>query len=491
MLFDGIKTQVKDFFEHHKDDISPGLYRLESRLRTEKKFVFEREIFPFFYLNTGKESHKNEVHEQWAMGSAYNFVSQTESLNSIDLLKEVRSFLNRYADEQTNIYSALRFDSQSHDSSIWQPLTRGVCFLPQVELIKQADEYRIIINIFVNNPEDIEKLKENIFDTLNQTGVIFKSQKVVVNKRNSNSSIEKSIQKKEVPVKQDWRRLVNDTLGRIKKHEAEKVVLARMAYVDLEKNKSDNKKSQAHDISQAESFDYKLYDIIQELHKNNSNTVIFACANDRHATFLGATPEKIFQNRNGVLTSEALAGTVKASDDKKKNRERSQELLNSEKDIREHNFVRDAIEKALGKYATDIQKSEIKVRHLRTVQHLLTEFKARLLDTESDIDLLSEIHPSPAISGTPVDKALSIIMKTEPFDRGLYAGILGIVQRKSSDFYVALRSGLITDQRLYIFAGAGIVEGSEAEKEWQETENKMTSLVQLLHRHLFNHEEKS
>ena len=113
-------------------------------------------------------------------------------------------------------------------------------------------------------------------------------------------------------------------------------------------------------------------------------------------------------------------------------------------------------------------------------QHLITTFKGKLRKGVKDSELLEKLHPTPAVGGFPTERALRDIAKLEPFDRGWYAGPLGWIAKDSSQFVVGIRSGLTDGKRLHLFSGAGIVEGSVPEKEWEEIENKISDFVTLV-----------
>ena len=93
--------------------------------------------------------------------------------------------------------------------------------------------------------------------------------------------------------------------------------------------------------------------------------------------------------------------------------------------------------------------------------------------------LLESFHPTPAVAGYPVDKALAAIGQQEPFDRGWYAGPVGYIGRESTEFAVAIRCGLVEAERLSLYAGAGLVKGSDCEAEWNEIENKISNFIKV------------
>jgi menaquinone-specific isochorismate synthase len=113
-------------------------------------------------------------------------------------------------------------------------------------------------------------------------------------------------------------------------------------------------------------------------------------------------------------------------------------------------------------------------------RHLRAGLRATLRPDVSTADLLAALHPTPAVGGTPHRRALALIRKLEPFDRGWYAGPVGWIGPEAADFAVAIRSGLVAEHRLALFSGAGLVEGSEAESEWDEIEQKISDFTGIL-----------
>jgi menaquinone-specific isochorismate synthase len=116
------------------------------------------------------------------------------------------------------------------------------------------------------------------------------------------------------------------------------------------------------------------------------------------------------------------------------------------------------------------------------VQHMVTRFRGSLKEDVGDDALLTALHPTPAVGGYPVDGALDRIFRLEPHDRGWYAGPVGWIGADKAGFAVAIRSGLVENDRLTVFAGAGIVKGSDPDREWVETGHKMASLLSLFER---------
>jgi menaquinone-specific isochorismate synthase len=127
-----------------------------------------------------------------------------------------------------------------------------------------------------------------------------------------------------------------------------------------------------------------------------------------------------------------------------------------------------------------IKKSrENKVLKLAFVQHLHREYQGSLKPEVSDREILETLHPTPAVAGYPRLNSIKYIYELEGFDRGWYAGPIGWIGKETSQFAVAIRSALLKGKHLTVFAGAGIVAGSDSEKEWQEIENKILNFTKI------------
>lgn len=216
------------------------------------------------------------------------------------------------------------------------------------------------------------------------------------------------------------------------------------------------------------TFDQAIdpYLIIDLLAQKNANAQVFGIILDEHRAFVGATPELLIKRRDQSLQTEALAGT-------KKLREEAQ-LLQSEKDLKEFQIVKEDLQEKLTKIAKPFDvHNKIIIKKTATLCHLHHPFDVTLKQPMSDQTLIDLLHPTPAIAGFPREGALRAISSCEPFDRGLYGGVVGMISSDSSELYVAIRSALIDHNKVHLFAGAGIVQGSSGDLEWEELENKI------------------
>ncbi len=198
------------------------------------------------------------------------------------------------------------------------------------------------------------------------------------------------------------------------------------------------------------------------------------------AVFLGASPERLVDKRGLAVESDALAGSAPRRDEG--DARAASALLESDKDRREHHVVVSAVRAALEPLASKLRVPAAPVvRTLRNVHHLWTPISATLARPVHVLDLVRALHPTPAVCGTPREAAIRWIAAHEPATRGWYAGAVGWFDAAGDGaFNVAIRSGVLTRREAWLYAGAGIVEGSDAALEYAETRVKQAPMLAAL-----------
>ncbi len=207
----------------------------------------------------------------------------------------------------------------------------------------------------------------------------------------------------------------------------------------------------------------------------------FSAGNGAGSSFIGASPERLVSAAGGTLRTEALAGSAPRGRTAAEDAALARELLHSGKDVREQRLVLDSILRRLANVGVTAAPGRARVRQLPNVQHLCTPVEAPLPAGAELLRIVGELHPTPAVGGTPREPAVAHLRELEPFDRGLYAGALGWVDhRGDGEFLVGIRSALMCGDTARLYAGAGIVEGSDPAKEFSETELKLRPLREAL-----------
>ncbi len=208
----------------------------------------------------------------------------------------------------------------------------------------------------------------------------------------------------------------------------------------------------------------------------------FSVANGRGHSFIGASPERLVRVSKGVLETEALAGSARRGIGASEDATFGSGLLESEKDLREHRHVLDSIVRRLEPLGFKPQfPATPGLRKLANVQHLHTPVTAVMPPDVHLLDALARLHPTPAVGGSPREEAVARIRDLERFPRGLYAGAIGWLNcRGGGEFLVGIRSALIEGNTARVYAGAGIVDGSDPEREYAETELKFRAMRDAL-----------
>ena len=195
--------------------------------------------------------------------------------------------------------------------------------------------------------------------------------------------------------------------------------------------------------------------------------------------FCGCTPELLVRKRGTRVESMCLAGTCPAGANEGERARLADELLHDEKNLREHAHVVDFIRSVFERdcYDVDIPRQP-GIMPLQHIQHLHTPASARVLDGVSLLDLCRQLHPTPALAGAPVGEALMLLRRIEGYNRGFFGGACGYVDGNGDgEFAVAIRSGVFDGELGYVYAGCGVVEGSDAASEFDEIDMKLQTVL--------------
>jgi menaquinone-specific isochorismate synthase len=195
---------------------------------------------------------------------------------------------------------------------------------------------------------------------------------------------------------------------------------------------------------------------------------------------IGSSPETLVTANRGSVTARVLAGSAPRGADPAADQDAAAALATSTKDLDEHQFALRSLLASLAPHARNVTSSEQPFTlKLPNLWHLASDVNGDLSDGSSSLDLLSALHPTAAVAGTPTDKALALIRELEPFDRGRYAGPVGWVGADGDgEWAIALRSAQVDeDGTISAFAGAGIVADSDPDKELAETRMKFRPVI--------------
>lgn len=262
------------------------------------------------------------------------------------------------------------------------------------------------------------------------------------------------------PDKAGWTRLIELATQTIAGEELDKVVLARAT--DLQFSQPVNAAA-----------------VMASSRRLNLNCYHFYMAFSAESAFLGSSPERLYRRRDMALRTEALAGTVANHPDDHRAWQLGEWLMKDDKNQRENMLVVEDICQRLQNCTQTLDVLPPQVLRLRKVQHLRRCIWTALNQADDTLCLV-QLQPTAAVAGIPRELAREFIQHNEPVEREWYAGSAGYLSLRQSEFCVSLRSAKISANVVRLYAGAGIVRGSDPEQEWQEIDNKAAGLRTLL-----------
>ena len=262
------------------------------------------------------------------------------------------------------------------------------------------------------------------------------------------------------PDKAGWTNLIKLATQTIAGEDLDKVVLARAT--DLQFSQSVNAAA-----------------VMASSRRLNLNCYHFFMAFSADSAFLGSSPERLYRRRDTALRTEALAGTVANHPEDHRAWQLGEWLMKDDKNQRENMLVVEDICQRLQGCTQTLDVLPPQVLRLRKVQHLRRCIWTELNQADDTLCLM-QLQPTAAVAGIPRELAREFIQQNEPFEREWYAGSAGYLSRRQSEFCVSLRSAKISANVVRLYAGAGIVRGSDPEQEWQEIDNKAAGLRTLL-----------
>ena len=250
------------------------------------------------------------------------------------------------------------------------------------------------------------------------------------------------IKRQDTPDFNTYWMLIEDVLKKMEKEGLKKVVPARQTTL---------------------TYDQKInpFELLRMLNPWGAEASIFFIQLDPQTCFLGATPEKLFHRQKNKLKTEALAGT----------KDRCETW--TAKESSEVEAVQIFLQQQLLKLCSSVQWNPPGQRPFGNLKHLYQSVEGDLKDEITDHDLISYLHPTPALGGFPVKQALDYLAENEPIQRGWYGAPFGMISPIETDIAVAIRSALILGDELHLFSAAGIVPGSHPHQEWNELDRKI------------------
>jgi len=347
------------------------------------------------------------------------------------------------------LFGGFAFDPLSPHTQLWADFPGGLLILPRFLLSYSGHQVTLTINAMIRPSDTIEQRIQEIEANMRQLqAAIEQAPTLPGEQRTGRFSIH------EIRPVSEWMEMVANIVDMIRRGAFEKVVLARDVQVALDES--------------AGVFDISL--TLQRLRESYPAAYVFAMQRGGRY-FVGATPEQLVQAQDGRIHTMALAGSARRGETEAEDAQLGTELLQSEKNNSEHAIVVTMVREALKNHCSDVHIAAApQLLKLKNVQHLKTPIAGELIAGRCILDVMADLHPTPAVGGFPRQAALEAIRNTEKLDRGWYAGPLGWIGPSGhGEFAVALRSGLIDGSKATLFAGCGIVSNSDPQTEYAES----------------------
>lgn len=409
------------------EDTEIEIYRLERpiSLKDPLSFLASQKAYPLVYW---KNKHDK------SMTLSISKVFEFSSSPNISLVKEGKK-------EAPKFFGGQHFSLKKDQYSNWETFAPPGFFLPEIEITLDEEgngtcSIHILKENAHKNPEAIFEKIQLVFEELENFKEVF-------------------LDRINLPNFSSWVSLVEKCKKDMESSDLKKIVLARSSYFYY------NKK-------------INPFSLLKKAEKKSENSTVFLWATSSEEAFIGISPEHLYKKQQSNLTTQALAGTRKRGATEQEDDFLSNELMSSVKDQEEFSYVSNFLQKMLAKLCfTYTKEKKNAVYKTGSLLHLEHSFSGDLKESISDKDLISYLHPTPAVGGFPKETALALIEKIEPFFRGYYASPIGWLSPSSSDVIVAIRSALIKENCAIFFAGCGIIDKSDPKKEWEELEHKI------------------
>jgi len=346
------------------------------------------------------------------------------------------------------------FDCDGAGSSAWSSFSPASLILPELSLCRVGDETHLTVNVVVSPGDAADAVVDRVSARL--AGLRPDPLPLLDPHLTERPEI------RSVLPPAEFEAAVEAATGRIGAGEMSKVVLAREVTVEGAK---------AHSPAA----------VFGALREQFPSCFCFCCGTPE-AAFIGASPELLIRRSGAGASTVALAGSVRRSSDPAVDDHLGEQLLRSDKNRREQRIVSERIVRKLRPHSVWVQTAEEpEVVKVANIQHLATPVIAQLAEPRSAVELAGMLHPTPAVGGEPWPGAAPAIEQLECMDRGWYAGPVGWMDAtEDGEFCVALRSALLRDREARLFAGVGVVAGSDPAAELEETEVKLQALLPLL-----------
>jgi len=393
-------------------------------------------------LNSALEIQPEDTRKFVEVGQNYSYWKQNI----------INNWNNKNESEASIIFCSVKFDPKN-SSQLWDEFHQLRIYIPEM-ILSYQDENRVgYFNFVYKNDSNLKYYADKLFSYLEKLSELKSDSEVSTN-------FKASIESKLNDFK-EWMTICNDALKHLENGDVRKLVLSRKYNLNVDGE-----------------LNWDL--LLQHLNTRFPDCYLFFIKRN-NSVFFGSSPEMFLKVSNNIAEVESVAGSAARSKKSETDREFEKFLSTNEKNHREHLFVTNFITDVLVNFSNNVRVIEEKqIRKLDNIQHLITKISSELNSVKNLFELIDSLFPTPAVCGVPKEKALILIRKLETHDRGLYSGLVGLLDFKNNcELAVSIRSALVKDDQVTAFAGAGLVKKSDPKEEYLETNLKLNTILSL------------
>lgn len=362
------------------------------------------------------------------------------------------------------------FDPLQRSTGLWQGFPDAHLAVPQLQLLILSQQAWVTANALVGPDDNVEDLYKNLQRL--EKGVLARPTVDAVRGEASALAPDPSLNGMPTARPQDftftdvdpagWQQAVREASRRIRQGRLEKVVLAR-------------------EVQATGPRPLVPAQVLEALMERYPSCYVFAVGR-QDGCFLGASPEQLVRLQGSQIQAMGLAGTARRGDGTQLDQELGAALLSDPKEREEHAVVVRYIKRRLQPLCRHLNiPAEPTLLRIHNVQHLFTPISGTIAAGNSLLDLVEQLHPTPAVGGSPRAQALADIRQLEHLDRGWYAAPVGWLDTEGDgEFTVAIRSALIRGKQAALFAGCGIMGDSDPQAEFEESRYKLRPMIRAL-----------
>jgi len=328
-------------------------------------------------------------------------------------------------------------------------------YVPEFLLAFRNDEVYGYYNFIINSGSDLDIIKSNLVSFLEKLSAITEdlvqtpSQKIFIQSTSDSNELV------------EWKNIAAKAFKELNDGTVNKLVLSRAYTFNLNTN-----------------IIWSI--LLNKLFKRFPDCYLFFIKKN-NSVFFGSSPEMFLKVSDNVAEVESVAGSAPRGEKLESDYELERTLKSSEKNHQEHLFVSKFISDILIHYSDKVRIIEEKqIRKLDNIQHLITRISAELSSKENLFELIDSLFPTPAVCGVPKEIAKALIRKFESHDRGLYSGLIGLMDFDGNcELAVSIRSAQVKEKKVTAFAGAGLVKNFDVNEEFLETNLKLNTILSL------------